>query len=104
MPWLADPALPRPFPVRPPTLLPGFAAGARAYATYEDAKYDVYCSEWGCFAGGGFPVRAWENAWPTYVRRPTCAAPLGGGEAPCCEPPCALLPGPPYEAAPWLWD
>lgn len=93
-PWFTseaqDPAVPHPFPLYPPTLLPQVSSDA-------DARYDIYCSEWGCYSGvGGFPAKSWEQAWPTYYPAPWLpAAPLGGG---CC----GLMPSGPFEASPWL--
>jgi hypothetical protein len=95
-PWFTgesqDPAVPHPIPLYPPTLLPE-GPSASSY----DPRYDIYCSQWGCFGGvGGFPAKAWEQAWPTYYPSPWLpAAPLTRG---CCGP----MPPPPFEASPWL--
>lgn len=77
-----------PFPLYPPTLLP--------QRNRYDPKYDIYCSEWGCYVGvGGLPAKSWEQAWPTYFfSNYIPPAPTGGRF-------CDLPPGP-YEASPWL--
>lgn len=92
-PWRADPAQLYPFPLYPPVLLPS--------ATRSD-KYDIYCSEWGCFVGAPLAQRAWEQMWPTMSRCPAVpAAPLTSSEDGDTQR-CTLLPGRPIAAPPWL--
>lgn len=79
----------------------------------EEAKYDTYCSNWGCFSGlGPVPLFSFRRLWqddtylsPGYVS----AAPLTMGRAGSWQPQalcpshaCTMMPSEPLAAPPWL--